>query len=424
MIVVDPIEYIGTFSRSGARVSGLERIAGLMHALHDPQDKLRFIHIAGTNGKGSMAQMFSEILMAEGHRVGLFTSPYVTTFYERIRVNGVNIPRNELSELFTEIASCISGSAWEHECSQFEIIQAAAFLWFVRTGCDIVVLEAGIGGRFDSTNIISTSAVSAIGSIGLDHTALLGDTVEQIAYQKAGIIKPRIPCVLSAGCPPEAEAVFRREAQLKGSELIIPDMGQCRVTSEGTAGSSFEYKGESYRTAMPGRHQVSNALTVIEAMHAARNVIPVSQRSIAEGIGRAVLPGRTQVLSEHPLIILDGSHNPDGIEALAAYLSAFSGRRIRAVIGMHSDKDARTAVSRLVPEVDSFYPVSGFSDRDIPADTLAGIIRSCGGKAEPAEGSIMQTIRSIAAAHPDDVLVICGSLYLASYVINSAPEER
>lgn len=423
---MDPVEYISSFSRLGGRVTGLSRIASLLDALGRPQDGLRFIHIAGTNGKGSIAQMLSEALTREGYRTGLFTSPYIVTFYDRIRLNNKNIPEKKLSEILTEISPVIEAHPLRQKFSQFEITQAAAFIWFKRQRCDAVVIEAGLGGLLDSTNIIEAPLVSVIGSIGLDHTAILGDTVEKIAFQKAGIIKPGRPCVLSAGCPPEAEQVFKEQASLKSSRLIIPDISACRVEASDINGSRFFYRGESFSTAMPGLHQVSNALTVIEALSAVSDVLPVSKENIREGIAGAVLPGRTQMISRRPLTVLDGSHNPDGIAALVKFIQSLGDRTVRAVIGMHSDKDAGAAAELLVPAVDCFYPVSGFSDRDLPADELAGIIRSRGGTIGTANGGISRIIRELQELYPDDVLVICGSLYLVSYVINKvqSPLQR
>jgi len=413
---MDPVKYISCFSRLGKRVSDLSRIGALLDAVGRPQDSLRFIHIAGTNGKGSMAQMFSEVLTCAGYKVGLFTSPYIITFYDRIRLNNENIPEEELSEILEEIAPVIDTHPLRDSFSQFEVTQAAAFIWYKRKGCDVVVLEAGLGGLLDSTNIISEPLVSVIGSIALDHTAILGDTVEEIARQKAGIIKQNRPCVLSAGADESAVKVFREEAEKKGSQLVIPDNRLCRVQKSDLTGCVFTYRDRQYRTAMAGTHQVNNAVTVIEALSLISGVLPVSYEDTAEGIGRAKLLGRVEILSKDPLTVLDGSHNPDGMKALARALELTGKRRVRAVIGMHTDKNAHEAIARLIPKVYEFYPVSGFSDRDYPQDELAEIISSEGGKAVIENRSVTDLIKRIGTQHPDDVLLICGSLYLVSYI--------
>lgn len=413
---VDPIAYISSFSRLGSRVSDLSRIRSLLAALGDPQNDLRFIHIAGTNGKGSIAQMFSEVLSRAGYRTGLFTSPYIISFYDRIRLNNQNIDRAELADLLTDISPVIEKHPLRDSFSQFEITQAAAFVWFKQQNCDIVILEAGLGGLLDSTNVISSPLVSVIGSIGLDHTAILGDTVEKIAFQKAGIIKPGRPCVLSAGNPPEAVRVFRRQAAEKESLLNIPNLQLCRVSETGISGSRFTYRGKEYSTAMPGLHQVSNALSVIDALRLIAEELPVSQENIRMGIAAARIPGRVEIISENPLTVLDGSHNPDGMNALAGFLKGLGSRTVRAVIGMHTDKDASDAVSKLVPLVTRFYPVSGFSDRDIPAPELADIITRAGGQAEIRSEGIADLVSALSEQFPDDVLLVCGSLYLVSYM--------
>lgn len=413
---MDPVKYISCFSRLGKRVSDLSRIGALLDAVGRPQDSLRFIHIAGTNGKGSMAQMFSEVLTCAGYKVGLFTSPYIISFYDRIRLNNENIPEEELSEILEEIAPVIDAHPLRDSFSQFEVTQAAAFIWYKRKGCDVVVLEAGLGGLLDSTNIISEPLVSVIGSIALDHTAILGNTVEEIARQKAGIIKQGRPCVLSAGADESAVKVFREEAEKKGSQLVIPDNRLCRVQKSDLTGCVFTYRDRQYRTAMAGTHQVNNAVTVIEALSLISGVLPVSYEDTAEGIGRAKLLGRVEILSKDPLTVLDGSHNPDGMKALARALELTGKRRVRAVIGMHTDKNAHEAIARLIPKVYEFYPVSGFSDRDYPQDELAEIISSEGGKAVIENCSVTDLVKRIGTQHPDDVLLICGSLYLVSYI--------
>lgn len=413
---MDPIKYISQFSRLGKRVSDLSRIGALLDAVGRPQDSLRFIHIAGTNGKGSMAQMFSEVLTCAGYRVGLFTSPYIFTFYDRIRLNNQNISESELSEILEEISPVIDSHPLRDSFSQFEVTQAAAFVWYKRKGCNVVVLEAGLGGLLDSTNIIDSSLVSVIGSVALDHTAILGSTVEEIAFQKAGIIKQGRPCVLSAGAGESIVSVFREQAQAKGAELVIPESRLCRVQRSDLTGCVFTYRGRQYRTAMTGTHQVNNAITVIEALRLIADVLPVSEENICEGIGRARLAGRVEILSEKPLTVLDGSHNPDGMKALARALELTGGRRIRAVIGMHTDKNAHDAIAMLIPKVYEFYPVSGFSDRDYSCEELAEIISSEGGRALITDCSVTELVKHLGSEHPDDILLICGSLYLVSYI--------
>lgn len=413
---MDALGYIGSFSRGGAPVRDLGRIRSLLAALGDPQEQLRFVHIAGTNGKGSIAEMLACSLTRAGYRTGLFTSPYIINFYDRIRLDGRCIAPGELEAVTEALRPAVDSHPLREQFSQFEITQAAAFLWYRQQGCDVVVLEAGLGGLLDSTNVITAPLVSAIGSIGLDHTAVLGDTIEKIAAQKAGIIKPGAPCVLSAGAAPEAEAVFREAAARAGSELIIPETSALTVRSCGLEGSSFSYKGRDYALSMIGEHQIRNALTAIEAAEVISRSLPVSYEALREGLFEAAIFGRVELLSREPLVILDGGHNPDAFRALSKALEAAEGRTIRAVIGMHTDKDAASSIGMIAPQVREFYPVSGFSDRDIPAERLRGIITSVGGRALRSGEDICALIRRLAAEHPDDVLLISGSLYLVAFV--------
>ncbi len=409
-------EYVSTFSRFGRRAEDLGRIASLLGAAGDPQDGMRFIHIAGTNGKGSMAQMFSEVYTRAGYVTGLFTSPYIIEYSDRIRVNGENIPPDELERTVEELRAAIDAHPLREDFSQFEITQAIAFRYFQKKRCDVVVLETGLGGLLDSTNVISSPLLSVIGSVDLDHTAILGNTIEEIAFQKAGIIKRGCPCVLSPCNREETVEIVRKKAAECGSRLVIPDMSQCSVICSDITGSRFRYKNAQYQTAMAGEHQIRNALTVIEGIKLAADSLKVSDEDIAKGIAAAKICGRTEVLCRSPLVILDGSHNPDGIRALGKVLSGLGGIRINAVIGMHRDKNIFGAVGELTAYVDNFTAVDGFSDMDVPAEELARTIRAAGGKASADVGDIISVIKRAVRENPNGATVICGSLYLAAYV--------
>lgn len=415
---MNAVEYISTFSRLGKKLDDLHRIEALLSAVGEPQSKLRFIHIAGTNGKGSMAQMFSEILTDAGYTTGLFTSPYIVKYSDRIKINGKNIPYDELEAIVEKLKPILEAHPMRNEFSQFEITQAVAFTYFAKRGCDAVVLETGLGGRLDSTNVIEKPIVSVIGSVAFDHMAILGDTLEKIAYQKAGIIKPHCPCVLSAGNAPEVMRVFRETAAENESQLNIPIATMCIVKKSSVWGSVFTYRGEEYETSMGGLKQVSNAITVIDAMKFVNEVLPVSRENIRNGIKNARLFGRIEVIGKEPLTILDGAHNPDGTAALADALSRLDVKNITAVIGMHKDKNSFEAVKKLVPFVSSFTAVDGFSELDRPKEELAELIVQAGGAAQVGEEDIMSEIRRLRNENPDGAVVICGSLYLVAYVKN------
>ncbi len=418
------MEYIMGFSHSGKPVKDLSRIKRLLHAVGDPQERLRFVHIAGTNGKGSMAQMFSEGFICSGLKTGLFTSPYILEYSDRIRVNGENISQGELEELAAVVKKAIESLGGDKGFSQFEITQAIAFLHFERQSCDVVVLETGLGGLLDCTNVVNTSVLTVIGSVDYDHTAILGDTLEEIAAQKAGIIKPQVPCVLSAGNDMRVVDVVSRTAAEKGAQLVIPDLSLMKLGESGIFGTRFEYRGREYSTAMGGYHQVLNAMSVIEGFWLIKDGFELDDDSAAMGISRAVIHGRAEVVSHSPLTVLDGAHNPDGMGALAKVIESSGKLPCRAVIGMCRDKSIAEAVSKLIPFVERFVTVDGFSERAESAEVLAEIISNAGGKAYPAVGSIAGEIRKMQNENPDGLCLICGSLFLVSDVLHSWGQDN
>jgi len=260
------MEYISSYDRKGRRISDLSRARALMDLVGNPQDSLKFIHIAGTNGKGSMAQMFSEILTAEGYKTGLFTSPFLIEYSDRIRINGENIPKDRLCETVEKLKPLLESCELRNDFSQFEITQAIAFSYFLHEKCDVVVLETGLGGLVDCTNVIKNPLVTVIGSVSYDHTAILGETLEEIATQKAGIIKKNCPCILSAGNDMRVVRTVREYAMAMESQLCIPNLSLLKVLQMGITGSVFSYKGAEYEISMQGLHQVSNAITVLDGI--------------------------------------------------------------------------------------------------------------------------------------------------------------
>lgn len=411
---VAALEYIFSFSHSGAPVKDLGRIKRLLSAVGNPQERLRFVHIAGTNGKGSTARMFEGVFTRAGLKTGLFTSPYIIEYSDRIQVNGEYIPPDALSRLADKVRVAVESLPEKEQLSQFEITEAIAFLHFAEQGCDVVVLETGLGGLLDCTNVITSPLLTVITSIGLDHTAILGDTIEQIAAQKAGIIKRGVPCVLSADNCDGVRQVVAARAQEMSSPLFIPDDTLLRMGKTDLTGAFFTYKNIDYSTSMAGAHQVINALSVIEGCHILAKELHLTQSHISEGISAATLPGRTEVLSAHPMTLLDGAHNPDGIRALVQVIK--DKHPCHAIIGMCRDKDLAASLKELLPHVDSFITVDGFSDRAESASNLAALINSLGGSAMPATRDLADEIERLRTQNPDGLTLICGSLYLTSTV--------
>lgn len=412
----DWLKFLDSFSRLGKRAVELGRIRALLKALGDPQDKLSFIHVTGTNGKGSICEMLSEVFIRSGYKTGLFTSPYIREYNDRIRIDGANIPDGELSALLPVVKAAAESTGFMADFSQFEITQAAAFCYFSKQKCDIVILEAGLGGLLDSTNVIDSNVCSVIGSVSYDHMAVLGDTLEAIAEQKAGIIKDGCPCILSPCNDERVIAVFERIAKEKNAPLIIPDMGQIRRLGEGLD-NRFEfsalrcYEGV-YSPAMTGEHQIRNALAVIYACFYADKEYDIGVQALKEGIAAATIPGRAQILSHSPLLIADGGHNPDAAAALAQVLGS-EGGGFTALIGMSADKAIADYIKKVLPYIDIFICTDDFGERALDKMELAAIIKSCGGRAETAQ-SLSQGLDEVKRC---DKGLICGSLFLISEIM-------
>ncbi len=411
---MDYRQLISRYSKLGQRVSDLSRIESLMRAVGDPQEKLRFIHIAGTNGKGSVTEMLSKTLTAAGYRTGSFTSPFILRYNDRIRIDGREITDAELDELADIVDSAVRGLP--EGFSQFEITQAMAMLHYERQGCDIVVLETGLGGLLDSTNLIPPPEAAVITSIALDHTAILGGTLSDIARHKAGIIKPGSAAVCSACVGEEARAVIAKQAHGCGRELIIPDMDAMTVHRCDIFGSEFDYRGlRGLRLRMGGEHQLYNAAAAIETVGALRaRGYDIPEAALREGL-TAQIPARVQILRETPPVILDGSHNPEGLSALSKIAEQLPRPR-RAVIGMLSDKDSEKAARLIAGSCGEFICVEGFMPSARPAGELAELLTRCGANARASDRTPAETVRELTSL-PDGSLVICGSLYLASEIL-------
>ena len=266
MTIEQAMELIHGVAWRGSR-AGLARVRELLHRLGDPQDGLQFVHIAGTNGKGSTAAMLASILRAAGYTTGLFTSPYLERFAERMQVNGVPVPDAEFAAVCEALQPCIA--AMDDPPTEFELVTAAAMLWFRRRGCDVVVLEVGLGGRLDATNVIAAPACAVITNIGLDHTEILGDTLEQIAREKAGILKPGTRAV-SYPQTPEVRAVLHEICAQRGIPLTEVDAAAIAPLTDGVDGQTFTYRGAEYTLPLLGAHQLRNAAVALETVTALR----------------------------------------------------------------------------------------------------------------------------------------------------------
>lgn len=412
-------EYYHSLLRFGMK-PGLERVGILLDRLSNPQDKLRFVHVAGSNGKGSVCTFVAGVLSRAGYRTGLYTSPYVIDFRERIRVDGEMISPEELESITCEVKRQIDAlSAQGIVITEFEAVTAAAFLYYSQKKCDIVVLETGLGGRFDATNVIKKPLCSCITSISLDHVKILGDTLSQIAFEKCGIIKPGSPCVTFAQQSSDALCVIKAQAESKGSPLYIADENNVKLINSDITGSDVCCNGLDIHIPFPGKHQRQNLAVALECIRQIKNSgFNISDDAIKSGVASCFIPARCEIISKEPLVILDGCHNDGSTLAFAELLkNNLRDKKIHALMGMMADKNCEKAISNLVPLFSSVTFVKPSNPRSAEPCELARIAEkycldvSCCGSIDAAVGMVKDRLSSF-----DDVMVVCGSLYLASDV--------
>lgn len=409
------IDYIHSLGRFSGK-AGLHRIRALCKALGDPQDQLKFVHLAGTNGKGSTACMIDSVLRAAGYHVGLYTSPYLVQFHERIRVDGAMIPDADLTRLCERVAQACKGlslSEGEH-IGEFEFTTAVAFLYFAAQQCDIVVLETGLGGRCDATNVIRAPEVCVITPISRDHMAVLGDTVAEIAGEKAGIIKPACAVVCADHQPDEALPVLRRACDAVGA-VWFDGVQEMRLLRCDIMGSAFVRAGQGYTIPMPGRHQLQNAQTALRTIAALRERgwnIPVEAE--VRGLARARMPGRLERMADQPLVLLDGAHNAAGVAALTRTVDEMlKMRRLLVVMGMVKDKEYGRCIYEMARRADVFFACAPEADaRALPAQTAAAIAEQHCPEVYDCHTVEHALTLALEKAAPRDCVLVCGSLYL------------
>ncbi|MBW7573778.1 bifunctional folylpolyglutamate synthase/dihydrofolate synthase [Caproiciproducens sp. AGMB10547] len=415
MTYEEALKKIESLLRFGSK-PGLDRVQKLLSLLGNPQDKLKFIHVAGTNGKGSTCALVASVLKKSQYKTGLFISPFVTDFCERMQINGEMIGHEELSALVEKIFPLVEQMAANGEIiTEFELITALAMEWFAQEQCDVVVLEVGLGGRLDATNVISTPLVSVITSISLDHTAILGDTLAKIAYEKCGIIKDNGVTVCYPGQNPEALAVIRSTAEERKNRLVIADTDSVEVLSMNISGTGLEYRGLLVSLPFIGEHQIKNAVTALAVIEELKKMgYHIADHSIEAGFSSASFPARMEVLSADPLIVLDGAHNPDGTAALAGAVKKYLGnKKIIAIAGMLADKDVSGAVGNFTGLFSRVFTLAPNSPRALDAKALAEKFQSIGANAEPTENADAALAKALSLLNADSALLICGSLYLA-----------
>lgn len=423
MTYSETLEYIGSLPRfiKGGK-SPVERTAELLSAIGDPHNKLRHIHVTGTNGKGSVCAMTAATLTEAGYKTGLFVSPYVYEFGERIQISGVKIKESDAAEYATRVKDAAAGLPYV----AFDFLFAAAELYFLEKGCDVVVCEVGIGGKNDSTNVIPPPLCSVVGRVDIDHADLLGGTVRDIALEKAGIIKNPAPAVIYPDQEKEAMDVLLSVCRKNGVAAVVPDLSRLSDVSFGD-GLSFTYKGETYKTGMCGNCQAYNAITALEALAAVSPVLPVPEDAVKHGLLSAYMPARFERFSYKGItVILDGSHNKNGITALCESINTRYPGGVCALCGMLRDKNPAFSLS----------PLSGAPIKNITVTEVTSPRRAA---ADEVKNSLPVELRNKATAVSDlkaafDTalasakksglpLVVFGSLYLMGDVHRIMSED-
>lgn len=417
----------------------------LLEYLGNPQEKLRFIHVAGTNGKGSVCAYISSVMTKAGYTCGRFTSPFIERFEERIAIDGEPIGIDNLTRITVSVkdaADAVEERTHEHP-TEFELMCAVALVHFFESGCDICVMEVGLGGRLDATNVI-VPLVSVITPIGYDHCSILGNTLGQIAREKAGIVKPGVP-VVTLSQPPDAMQAIKDACVEKGSALYVVDEGDIKDRGLQRDGGvrAFSYACRIFETQMLAPYQVCNAALAIETCILCRSVLCVPDRAIRSGIREAFWPGRFEILGVGPLVIVDGAHNPHGACALRSSIEEFLGMRpglteglgsaypssskVLFVIGMLADKDCAAVLETLASLADGFVLYTPDNPRAMEAEELAAIVREAldsnigmrvadGSDVfiECAENAHKAMETALEKAGPEDAVIAFGTLYAIS----------
>jgi len=415
MNYTETLSWIHGTERFGSRL-GLGRMGRLLHRMGDPHLKVPFLHVTGTNGKGSTTTLIASALTAGGFKTGKFISPYILEFRERMQIDGQMIPEETLAALATRLRPIAEEfKAAGDPVTEFELVTVLGLCWFAEQNCDIAVLEVGLGGRLDATNIIPPPVVAVITRIDYDHTAILGDTLSAIAGEKCGIVKRGSTVISYPDQSVEALAVIRRRTAEENDPLLLPDLSQLTVLSSGLCGSRFCYRGEKYSIPLPGPHQVLNAVTALEALKALSDTrFAVSPQEIAAGFAAARFPARLELLRQSPPVLLDGAHNPNGGRALCDAVKSLGLHDLTAVVGMLRDKDCLPVLQMMAPYCARMIVTTVPNPRSYPAEEFAGLARSVCPRVTVCPDC--EEAARLALAEGGNGVLVFGSLYLASAV--------
>lgn len=412
------IDYVNSFLQFGIK-PGLERVKFLLEMLGNPQKKLKFIHVAGTNGKGSTCTFISSILKASGLNTGLFTSPFVLDFLERFQINGNMISKEDFVDVLEYIIPFVKKMPKNgNKLTEFELITVIALVWFERKNCDVVVLEVGLGGRLDATNVIDDALISVITSISYDHMKILGTTIKEIATEKAGILKPNGTLILYPKQEKEAFLTVRNIAENLKNKVIIPDLKDLSNVNFNLNGTQFAYMNEIFTIELLGKHQVYNAITAISVAMELNNLgIKISVKNIKSGLMNAKFSSRMEIISKNPLVVLDGAHNLGGARVLADAIELYFGqKRVIAIVGMLKDKEVLKVLDVIVPFVSEFIVVQPDSPRAMGKFELYALLEKFNENCTVAKDLSVAVGLAFSKVNDDSGLLVFGSLYLASQI--------
>lgn len=418
MNYIEAVKYIHSLLKFGIR-PGLNGMDALLRFLGNPQNALKYVHVAGTNGKGSTSTAISNALTDAGYKVGLYTSPYVTDFLERVQFCGKPIEKGLFAKSVEKVKAAVESLEKDGvTITEFEALTASAFLCYKELQCDIVVLEVGLGGRLDATNIIDTPLVNVVTSLSIDHSAILGDTIEEIAFEKCGTIKENGNVICSFGQPEGAIKVIEKTVKEKNNTLTIPCESNIKVLKSDVFGTDFIYKNQEYSVKMAGEHQVKNMTCVIEACNVLKNYFNLTDENIKNGISKTSLPARVEIISKSPLVILDGGHNEDGAKAFYNTVSGALDSKDKVVViaGMMADKAVEESLKPLIKKSDYFICVTPNNPRAMTGEELAIIGKKYCNNVIVVESPEKAVRFAENIIKNKDVLCVVGSLYLAGEV--------
>ncbi len=405
----EAIKKINSLNKFGSRL-GLERVRRLLNMIGNPQDSLKFVHVAGTNGKGSVCFMLSSVLKESGCKTGTFISPHIEDLRERIQINGELISKNKICEILEYLEVYLNNSIFESDpITEFELTTIIAFKYFKDENCDIVVLETGMGGRLDATNVIKKPLCSVITTISLDHTKILGSTVLEIAREKFGIIKPNSTVVLGLNQNGEIYELAKDICKKRKSKFLIAK--KINFIKESIPGEMiFKYKDSKLFLPLYGEYQKDNVAIVLSVIDVLNDEFVISNESVVKGLSKVSIPCRMEIINNSPLIILDSAHNVGGVEALKNFIEKkLTNKNVIGIVGVFADKDVEGMFKTLSGSFSKVITIKSDSSRAMPLQDITSIAKKYNNSVYAYKSTLQAVLETIEFISKDDVLIVFGS---------------